>query len=182
MQVRILRNSLSDFVLMQSKDDRKLTWWNGDKEMPRLFSRCVQSLPAGGRAKSIAIDKDKWLRRKRRSKLHPHMDTWLSFIKKKSIMCIPSWCLREESRNGRSTIASVAVNPRTLSSISEIDEQISTRCLRSNKVIYVDTKIKNTDNCWTTDLEFNVYMYVFRKALKSKRVKMNVWIFLILIL
>lgn len=120
--------------------------------MAGLFSRRVQSLPAtGGRTKSIAIDRDKRLTRKRRSKLDPYMDTWLSLIKKKSTMCVPSWCSREESRDG-SMIASVAVNPRTLSSISEIDEQISTRCLRSNEVIYVDTKlVENTDNCWTTD-------------------------------
>lgn len=148
--VRTLRNSLSDFVLTQSRNNRKLTWRN-DKEMPGLFSRRVQSLPTtGGRTKSIAIDRDKRLRRKRRSKLDPYMDT-LSLIKKKNTMCIPSSCSREESRDD-SAIASVAVNPRTLSSISEIDKQISTRCLRSNEVTYVDTKLEeNTrDNSWIT--------------------------------
>lgn len=74
------------------------------------------------------------------------MDT-LSLIKKESIMCIPLSCSREESRDG-SVIASVAVNPRILSNISEIDRQISTQYLRWNEITYVGTKLEeNNDNC-----------------------------------
>lgn len=128
--IRALRNSLSDFVLTQSRDNRKLTWRNSDKEILGLFSRRVQSLPAtGGRTKSIAVDRDKRLRRKRRSNLDAYMNTLLP-IKKKSTMCIPLSCSRE-SRNS-SAIAYGADSAKALSNVSEIDKQIYTRYFRSN--------------------------------------------------
>lgn len=109
--------------------------------MSGLFSRRVQSLPAtGGRTKSIAIDRDKRLRRKRRSKLDTYMDTLL-LIEKESNTCIPLSCSQEESGDD-SVIASVAVNPRILSNISEINKQISIQYLRTNKVTYVGTKLE----------------------------------------
>lgn len=129
---RALRNSLSDFVLTQSRNNRKLTWRDSDKEILGLFSRRVQSLPAtGGWTKSIAIDRDKRLGRKRRSNLDAYMNTLLP-IKKKSTTCIPLSCSRE-SRNGSAAVAFGADGARVLSNISEIDKEISTRTyFRSN--------------------------------------------------
>lgn len=44
-------------------------------------------------------------------------------------------------------MASVAVNPKILLNISEIDKQISTQYLRSNEVTYIGTKLEeNIDN------------------------------------
>jgi len=71
--------------------------WTGKTriEIGNYFSNAFDFLPAtGGHTKSSVIDRDKRLRRKRRSKLDAYMDT-LSLIKKKSTMRIPSSCLRE---------------------------------------------------------------------------------------
>lgn len=143
-----LRNSLSDFMLTQSEDKRKLRWRNDDRDTWELFSRRVQSLPAtGGRTRSSVIDRDKRLRRKRRSKLDAYMDT-LSLIKKKSTMCIPSPCLRESSRDS-SVVTSGANSARTLSIISEIDRQTSTQYCGMNETVHVNTRPENdTENCW----------------------------------
>jgi len=71
--------------------------WDGEMMIEILGNSFpdVFNLPAtGGRTRSSVIDRDKWFRRKRRSKLDAYMDT-LSLIKKKSTMCVSLSCLQE---------------------------------------------------------------------------------------
>jgi len=116
---RSLENSLSDFVLTQSRVKQRgaATWRDisARKESPRLRSRQLRS-PVKRLAvrRPIAIDRDKRFRRKQRAQLD--MDTLLP-IKKKGTMCIPTSGSRESSDSG--LIGGAA----TLPSASEIAGQ-----------------------------------------------------------
>lgn len=102
----VVRNLLSDVCLR----NRRITDL-ANKEISGLFSRHIQSLPTtGDRTKSIAIDRDKRLRRKRGSKTR----TWIrccSSRRKDPYAFRHCVC---EKKVG--TIASVTVNPKTFSS------------------------------------------------------------------
>lgn len=124
---RTPRNSLSDFALLQSKNDNQKSAQSSEVDIGLSSRRFRSSAATGGRAKSPEIDRDKRVGRKRRSK-----SSALSPIRKKSTMCIPTSDSRE-SCNG-AAIASGADGMTTLSNISEIDGRISARrCFRSSK-------------------------------------------------
>lgn len=146
---RGLRNSLSDFVLTQSKGDRRGSTWRNStgKESSELFSRRVRSLATtGGRTKSIAIDRDKRFKRKRRPQLDmdAYMDTLLP-IKKKGTTCIPTSGSRESRDRGI-----IGGGPRTLLNASEIAGQIpATKYLSSSGTGQTDVSVeKNIGTDW----------------------------------